>query len=63
MIIFFCYISALKNFENVKKGSLGTIEDPIFAFRAAAPVLACNASYFDKKVINWDPVAMKVKKN
>jgi len=50
-------------FDNIKKGSVGTIEDPVFGFRAAAPVLACNESYFTKKIINWDPVAMKVKKN
>ncbi len=49
-------------FENIKKGSLGTVEDPTFAFRAAAPVLSCNESYFQKKIINWDPVAMKLKK-
>ncbi|GAB3165732.1 Gfo/Idh/MocA family protein [Telluribacter humicola] len=49
-------------FENVKKGSQGTIEDPVFGYRAAAPVLACNKSYFEKKVINWDPVAMKERK-
>ncbi|WP_159467706.1 Gfo/Idh/MocA family protein [Dyadobacter sp. 3J3] len=49
-------------FENVNKGTLGTVEDPVFAFRAAAPVLACNKSYFEKKVVTWDPVVMKVKK-
>lgn len=49
-------------FENVKKGTLGTVEDPVFGFRAAAPVLACNDSYFKKKIIHWDPVAMKLKK-
>ncbi|MET7259426.1 Gfo/Idh/MocA family protein [Dyadobacter jiangsuensis] len=49
-------------FENVKKGSVGTVEDPVFGFRAAAPVLACNESYFSKKIVHWDPVAMKTKK-
>lgn len=49
-------------FENVKKGSVGTVEDPVFGFRAAAPVLACNESYFGKKIVHWDPVAMKMKK-
>ncbi|TLV03318.1 Gfo/Idh/MocA family protein [Dyadobacter luticola] len=49
-------------FENVKKGSLGNVEDPVFGFRAAAPVLACNESYFGKKIVNWDPVNMKKKK-
>ncbi|TDB68160.1 Gfo/Idh/MocA family protein [Arundinibacter roseus] len=46
-------------FENIQKGSQGTIEDPVFAFRAAGPVLACNESYFDKKTVYWDPVEMK----
>ena len=49
-------------FDNIRKGSLGTVEDPVFGFRAAAPVLACNSSYFEKKVIHWDPVTMKLKK-
>lgn len=49
-------------FENIRKGSQGTIEDPIVGFRAAGPALACNESYFTQKVINWDPVTMKVKK-
>ena len=45
-------------FTNVRNGSQGTIEDPVFGFRAAAPVLACNESYFDNKVVYWDPVTM-----
>ena len=45
-------------FDNIRKGSQGTVEDPVFGFRAAAPVLASNESYFDKKIINWDPVKM-----
>jgi hypothetical protein len=36
------------------------VEGPEFGFRAAAPTLACNDSYFQKKIINWDPVNMKV---
>jgi hypothetical protein len=46
-------------FENVKKGSQATIEDPMFGFRAAAPVLAFNESYFQKKATNCDPFGMK----
>lgn len=49
-------------FENVRKGSQATIEDPVFGFRAAAPVLACNDSFFEQKIINWDPIEMKLKK-
>ncbi|MGF7218378.1 putative dehydrogenase [Spirosoma lacussanchae] len=48
-------------FKNVREGSQGTIEDPVFGFRAAAPVLACNESYFEQKVVHWDPVTMTQK--
>jgi hypothetical protein len=37
------------------------VEDAAFGFRAAAPCLACNESYFRGKVIHWDPVQMKEK--
>ena len=37
------------------------VEDAAFGFRAAAPCLACNDSYFQKKIVYWDPVAMKLK--
>ena len=47
-------------FNSVRTGST-VVEDPIFGFRAAAPCLAANESYFQKKIINWDPVNMKVK--
>lgn len=50
-------------FTNVRSGSQGTIEDPVFGFRAAAPVLACNESYFSNKVVYWDPVTMTRAKN
>lgn len=36
------------------------VEDPVFGFRAAAPALLCNDSYFRNTFINWDPVNMKV---
>ncbi len=47
-------------FESVRTKK-PVVEDAIFGFRAAAPCLACNESYFQKKVINWDPVNMKVR--
>jgi len=43
-------------FDHVRAGTQTTIEDPEFGFRAAAPVLACNESYFSKKAFIWDPV-------
>ncbi len=36
------------------------IENAVFGYRAAAPCLACNDSYFQKKIIYWDPVNMKI---
>ncbi len=47
-------------FNNIRIGSQNTIENPVFGFRAAAPVLACNDSYFGKKAIHWDPKNMKL---
>jgi predicted dehydrogenase len=47
-------------FEGVRTGK-PVIEGPEFGFRAAAPCLAANDSYFQKKIINWDPVNMKLK--
>ena len=38
------------------------VEDPVFGYRAAAPALACNLSYYEKRAIQWDPVAMKLVK-
>jgi len=35
-------------------------ENPVFAFRAAAPALLCNDSYFQDEFIKWDPVNMKL---
>ena len=47
-------------FEGMRTGK-PVIEDAVFGFRAAAPCLAANESYFQKKIIHWDPVNMKLK--
>lgn len=47
-------------FDGVRTGK-PVVEDAVFGFRAAAPCLACNESYFKKKIIHWDPVNMKTK--
>ncbi len=46
-------------FEGVRNGT-SVIEGPEFGFRACAPCLLCNDSYFDQKIMNWDPVTMKL---
>lgn len=47
-------------FDSIRTGKQ-VVEDATFGFRAAAPALACNESYFSKKIIQWDPVKMKLK--
>jgi len=47
-------------FETVRTGK-PVVEDVVFGFRAAAPCLACNESYFKNKVIYWDAEKMQVK--
>jgi hypothetical protein len=46
-------------FDSVRNGTK-VVEDAVFGFRAAAPCLACNDSYFQNKVINWDAENMKI---
>lgn len=54
------HLEHFKNFFDGVRENKPLIEGPEFGFRAAAPTLACNDSYFQKKIINWDPVNMKV---
>ena len=46
-------------FDGVRNGTPVT-EDAVFGLRAAAPALACNNSYFDGRIIHWDPEEMKL---
>ena len=36
------------------------VEDSLFGYRAAAPALLCNDSYFTDKAVRWDPEKLKV---
>jgi len=47
-------------FDGVRAGTQSR-EDAIFGYRAAAPALLCNDSYFENKIVYWDPVNMKLK--
>ena len=49
------------NFFNAILGKEKAIEDASFGLRAAAPSLAANKSYFEKRPIFWDPVTMELK--
>ena len=47
-------------FINGIRNNAKIVEDASFGLRAAAPSLASNMSYFENRVINWDPDAMKL---
>ena len=50
----------ITNFFDAIRTNKPVVEDATFGFRAAAPALACNESYFKKKIIQWDPTNMKL---
>ena len=49
------------NFALAVRSREPVVEDAIFGFRAAGPALLSNLSYFEKRAVQWDPIAMKVK--
>lgn len=55
------HLDHITNFFDAIRTGKQVVEDAEFGFRAAAPALACNESYFSKKIIQWDPVKMKLK--
>ncbi len=55
------HLDHFTNFFDAIRTGKKVVEDAEFGFRAAAPALACNESYFKKKIIKWDPVGMKLK--
>ena len=48
------------NLFNAMRTSGKVSEDALFGFRAAAPALLCNDSYFNNKIMNWNPSTLKV---
>jgi predicted dehydrogenase len=56
------HLDHFANFFDAIRTGKPVVEDAEFGFRAAAPALACNTSYFSKKIVNWDPINMKLKK-
>lgn len=55
------HLDHFTNFFDAVRTGKKVVEDAAFGFRAAAPALACNTSFLDKKIMRWDPVNMKLK--
>jgi hypothetical protein len=51
----------LKNFFDAVRTRKPVVEDAVFGFRAAGAALLSNLSYEQGKVVEWDPVEMKVR--
>ncbi|SDQ71207.1 Gfo/Idh/MocA family protein [Flagellimonas zhangzhouensis] len=54
------HLDHFTNFFDAIRSGKEVVEDAEFGFRAAAPALSCNDSYFSKKIIQWDPKTMKL---
>lgn len=49
----------MNNFFNAIRNKGKVTEDAVFGYRAAAPALLCNDSYYKNKAMLWDPEKMK----
>lgn len=49
------------NWINAIRTNGKVAEDALFGYRAAAPALLCNQSYFDDTIIHWDPEQLILK--
>jgi predicted dehydrogenase len=49
------------NFFDAVRTRKPLVEDAVFGFRAAAPAVLSNTSYFGGKTVHWDPEKMTVK--
>jgi len=48
------------NFAEAVTNGKKVVEDASFGLRAAGPSLATNVSYFENRVVQWDPNTMVV---
>jgi predicted dehydrogenase len=48
------------NFFNAVRTRKPVVEDPVFGFRAAGPALLTNHSYFENRVVGWNPETMRI---
>jgi hypothetical protein len=49
------------NFAMSVRSRKPVVEDATFGFRAAGPAVLSNISYFENRVVEWDPQTMKIK--
>ena len=49
-----------KNFYRSIRESQPSIEDATFGLQAAGPALLTNRSYFEKKIVSWNPAELRV---
>jgi len=49
------------NFALAVRSRNPVVEDAVFGFRAAGPALLSNISYFEKRIVEWDPQSMTMK--
>ena len=50
-----------KNFYAAVRSRKPSIEGATFGFRAAGPALLSNTSYFERRIVEWDPERMRQK--
>jgi len=48
-------------FDSIRNGK-PVVEDAVFGLRACGPTLACNISYYENRIVEWDPEKMIIKK-
>ena len=51
------------NWATAIRQNKDVIENSLFGYRAAAPALLCNDSYFGNKIMQWDPEKLVVKQS
>jgi hypothetical protein len=50
-----------ETFFNAVRSRKPVVEDAVFGLRAAGPALLSNMSYFEQRMVEWDPTNMRVK--
>jgi predicted dehydrogenase len=50
-----------KNFFHAIRNNTPVVEDAVFGLRACGPTVAGNISYFEKRIVEWDPERMILK--